>query len=349
MDHKISDAVFEGMLAAALEEYVNTSAEATPTDEALEEMYPLPKRLARKYKKIAKARKYKLPLPLIYLRRVAVVLLAFVSLTFVILATNSNVRAAVTDAIVQWYKEYINIDFGKLPDSDASDEIPDLDALRIGYIPDGFELTSSNEDSDLREYVYATVDEKILIVGLYSSETADVGVDIEDVTFEEITINDDQAFLSYNESFGVGTLVVGNSKYMIVISGELEKSELIKIAENIKPGETKNYDELCIGYIPDGYELASADESTDVREYIYTADDGGYIFIGIYSSKSASVAVDIEDVEYEEMTINNNKAYIVYDEVDGAGSIVVGNSRYTISITSYLEKSELIKIAENIK
>ena len=350
MNRKINEAVFDGILTVALEEYVSASDAEIPSDEELAEMYPLPKRLARKYKRIAKAhnyKHYKRPLPLVYFRRAAVFLLAFISLSFVILAMNSNVRAAITDAIVQWYKEYIVIDFGKVPEGES--DLPTFDELRIGYIPDGYELTSSDENSDYREYIYTPADGNYFLVALYSSKTTDIGVDIEDVAFEEMTINGNQAYLSYDEGNGLGTLVVGNSSYTILITAYLDKSEIIKIAENIKPGETKNYDELNIGYIPEGFELESSNEDVGLREYVYTANEGEYIFIGIYSSDSANVAMDIEDIDYDEMTINNNKAYIVYDEVDGAGAIVVGNSQYTISITSVTDKSELIKIAENIK
>ena len=232
MDRRINDSVFDGMLIAALNEYVSTSAEALPSDEEIEKMYPLSKGGERKYKKIAKARSHTLPLPFVYFRRVAAVFLIVISLAFAILLISPGVRAAIADTVVEWYEKYIKFNFGN--SSDTNENILNYNELNIGYIPEGFELESSSEDSSTREYIYTADNGGYIVVAIYSSDTTSVSVDIEDVAYEEMTINNNKAFFTQDESDGLGVLVVGNSSYTILITSYLEKSEIIKIAENIK-------------------------------------------------------------------------------------------------------------------
>ena len=73
------------------------------------------------------------------------------------------------------------------------------------------------------------------------------------------------------------------------------------------------------------------------------------MIVGIYSSNTTEATIDIEHAEYEEMSINVHEAYISYKEIEQTGVLVMGNSKYTVSITMVSEKSELIKVAENIK
>jgi len=73
------------------------------------------------------------------------------------------------------------------------------------------------------------------------------------------------------------------------------------------------------------------------------------MMISIFSSNSADAGIDIEYSNYEETSINGNEAFLLYRENDRVGSIVFGNSNYMICINAVCEKSDLIKVAENIK
>ena len=108
-------------------------------------------------------------------------------------------------------------------------------------------------------------------------------------------------------------------------------------------------DTLVIGYIPKELELISSEETLYARDYMYTAENGDYLILGIYTTESVSVGADIEFSEYEIININDNNAYMVYDVIERTGTLVTGNEHYTIYMTGILDKGELIKIAENIK
>ena len=234
MYHNVKEEVFDGILKAALYEYIYDLDKSLPSDEEIAQMYPISRKEARKYKRIAKVNKYRAPLTVVYFRRAAAAVLVAVSLSFGLLATSAKVRAAIVDTVVEWYDKYIKIDFGNSSDADTDTEMPDFESLNINYIPDGFEQVSSDESEDTREYLYTADNGDYVFIGIYSSESTQLSVDIENNEYEKITINGNDAYIMYAEAERTGMAVIGNSEYTVSITSVSEKSDLIKIAENIK-------------------------------------------------------------------------------------------------------------------
>ncbi|MBR6682278.1 MAG: DUF4367 domain-containing protein [Clostridia bacterium] len=255
MFKNVQEEVFEGIITSALKEYIAYQDACMPSDEEMEEMYPPSKKMLKKYLRMAKARKYNVSIPILYLRRVAVVFLVLVSITFGVLMIDADVRASVRNAVVKWYDKYAQISFSESADKqettdinnfvDTTDvpeteqtpeteEIPDMKDLKVGYVPEGFELLSSNETETLREYTYFSQNGDYIMIGVYSSSVAEAAIDIEYSKYEETYINGNEAFILYRESDRVGSLVFGNSKYMVCINSICDRSDLIKVAENIK-------------------------------------------------------------------------------------------------------------------
>ena len=245
MYNKVQEEIFDGMLRAALKEYVIQEGNALPPKEELDKKYPSSKKELKKYLRIAKARKYNISLPLLYLRRAAVVFLVFVSVTFGVLITNGEVRAAIRNAVVEWYDEYAQISFSESADksntsktddesTSEAEEIPDLKDLKIGYIPEGFELSNSTEEDISRVNTYLSESGKCIIIGLYASGSADLTADVEKTEYEEIYIGGNEAYVFYSEAEQTGVLIFGNVKNTVWIQAMCDRSEIIKIAENIK-------------------------------------------------------------------------------------------------------------------
>lgn len=234
MYHNVKEEVFDGILKAALNEYIYELDKSLPSDEEIAQMYPISRKKARKYKRIAKVNKYRAPLTIVYFRRAVAAVLVAVSLSFGLLATSAKVRAAIVDTVVEWYDKYIKIDFGNASDADTDTEMPDFKSLNIAYIPDGFEQTSSDESEYSREYLYTADNGDYVFIGIYSSESTQLAADIEYSEYEKITINGNDAYIMYDEAERMGMAVIGNSEYTVFITSFSERSDLIKIAENIK-------------------------------------------------------------------------------------------------------------------
>lgn len=357
MYKQLRDNVFDGILTAALNEFITEELRLLPTDDELSVMYPTSEKQLKQYRKKAKQKQRKAPTLPVYLKRIAVIALAVISVTFGVLMTNEGVRAAIVKSFITWYDKYVEFDFSRYEEPEKEEEeetdpLAAIDALVIGYVPEGYILSESVEDPGFRQYVYMTDTGEYLVIEICTSNGSSIGLDHVNSDLEKLSLNGKDMYLSYNDTDQYGSIVFGNKMYTMSISGLIAKDELIKIAENItakqSDDKTITSDDLNIGYIPEGFELTSSDERSGHREYMYTSDNGDYITIGIYDSKYSDIGVDSENTEYEVISVNGREAHLMYDENDRCGVLLFGNSEYYVSIMALTDKSELIKVAENI-
>ena len=258
MYNKVQNGILDALLGVCFTDFVSEEEKNLPSDEEISKMYPAPKRVPRKYLRRAKAKKYNLPVALVYLKRVATVCLVVLSVAFGVLITVEGVREEIADTVMTWLDKYTNFDYSKsnvsaLPgknnseaeenNSEAEENNSDTNAdvvlqyiadLNIGYIPEGFELSESIEDTWYREYVYYNEVGDFLFIGIYDSESSETGIDNEDVEYEKLTIDGREIHVFYDEVERTGTVITGNNMYYIAMTGMCEKEELIKIIENIK-------------------------------------------------------------------------------------------------------------------
>lgn len=237
MYNNVQENLFEGLLIAALNEFVAEELALTPSDEELAKTYPTSQKMLKYYRRKAKEKKLNSPLPLVYLKRAAIIMLITVSVAFGILLTSEDVRAAIAETFITWYEDYINFDFSK-SDIPADPEKP-VDLLEViantefTYIPSGFELIQAIEEDYDRTYIYMNGDDKSLVVGITMSNGTGFAVDNRS-EYEILSINGKEMYIFYNEAENAGNIVYGNRDYIVTISAVLPKEEMIKVAEGIK-------------------------------------------------------------------------------------------------------------------
>ena len=211
-------------------------------------MYSVPKRGRRRLMRAIKAEQYGKPLFVVYLQRVAILLLVTITVAFGALMTNTEVRAAIGNVIIEWCEKYIKFDFNGGKDtivdiddtkesSDTSDQSFESNPLydfEIGYIPEGFELESSYEIEYMRSYTYHDSEGSYISISISHSNNYSIAVDIENYEYTEMIINDKNVYLMYDDNKKDGTIICNESDYTIKVYGAVKKEELIKIFENIK-------------------------------------------------------------------------------------------------------------------
>lgn len=106
------------------------------------------------------------------------------------------------------------------------DKINRVESFEINYIPDGFEKT---EDYGYA-YMYENIDKSFVVQKCELSTL--VGFDTENYECESITINGFDAILYFSENSEKG-IIFNNGEYIFIINGNIEKDELIKIAQNL--------------------------------------------------------------------------------------------------------------------
>lgn len=231
MYRNINNNIFDCFLQLAFNDYVEMEFAEFPSKEYLDKKYPIPKKHVRRSLRKLKEKQYNRPLFIIYSQRIFAAILIATSISFVFLLSSAEVRAAVKDTVIEWFDKYIRFDFDN---SDIVDKDKSIHDFNIGYIPEGFELTSHDEgDNYIRKIYYSSQTDDYLVIELLNSDISIIMSDIEYQEYSEITINSQTAYLLYSDADHSGTIIFGNLTYAITVQGALDKEDLIKIAQKI--------------------------------------------------------------------------------------------------------------------
>ena len=113
--------------------------------------------------------------------------------------------------------------------------------------------------------------------------------------------------------------------------------------------ENKNSvpDNITVGYIPEGFELESKDNSSKMSYYKYTSLDNS-TFTVYKSASSGEIDFDTENLETKNVTINNID-YMYGTDAFGNTNIIWIVNDYMFRIDGNLSIEELFKIAESIE
>ena len=104
-----------------------------------------------------------------------------------------------------------------------------------------------------------------------------------------------------------------------------------------------------IGYIPEGFLLSEDLSDNEKLSLVYTGRDDGYLFIDIVASGEILISYELEEHSVNYLNVNGYDGYITYDEVTSQGSVCWGNSSFTVVISGFTSRDELVRIAENIR
>lgn len=233
MDKLFNEELFEFLLEKAFVQHEEELQKTYPDDEELEKTYPTNRKKIRRYKKIIKEKEYGRKLIWMYVNRAAVAFLCIISLIFGLVMTNSEVRASVENVVLKWYDKYTEFVFNETSDEFDSYKLEDF---KIGYIPEDFELQYEENYGDLRDicFINTKKEEAIFVVQIFDNDRTSVFVDNEQMSYEKTKIGSHEAWLMYNDADRYGSLLIVDTKFSILIVGDLSKEDIIKIARNIK-------------------------------------------------------------------------------------------------------------------
>lgn len=163
-----------------------------------------------------------------YVKRVAVVFILVIAISTITIASVSAWRIKVMNFIMEMTQQDTNINIDK--DGFKSNSYKDNEMI-LNYVPEGFilekiELLQNN-------YVYYEFAKEH---DFFDFRTMDINsslsIDTEDANVKKITINEREALYSENENNNI--LVWHDEELIYVLTGNISKNELIKIAKNFK-------------------------------------------------------------------------------------------------------------------
>lgn len=157
--------------------------------------------------------KHKLSKKTIKILLIAAILLSLATTVFAIPASR--------EFIIQKFSNHS--EYNVVNDND----IKKVDSLNVNYIPEGF-----NKVEDYEYYrVYKNGDEEFIVDKI--SISASVGYDTEKYDDEIIDINGIKA-IYYRSENNYNGIIFNNGEYIFGVSGNIEKEELVRIAQNVE-------------------------------------------------------------------------------------------------------------------
>lgn len=129
-----------------------------------------------------------------------------------------------------------------------------------------------------------------------------------------------------------------------------EKYTEFVYTETSKGFVSKKIEDVDIEYIPENFELLFDEFYDDMRSVCFhnIQNDDLMLMIEIFDISQAAVFFDNEQLQYEKTSIGSCESWIMYNDIEEYGGVVIINDYLTVKITGYVAKSDLIKIAENI-
>ncbi len=135
-------------------------------------------------------------------------------------------REPFVDYVLEFYEKYVAVYF---KDDELTTELID-EFCEPAYLPDGFVKTEERTDYFSYECEYE-FNGKVIVFTQMIDSNGNININSEVDIFENIDINGNEAI--YSEKYNEGSIFL-KSHYVYIISGEISKEELIKVAESIE-------------------------------------------------------------------------------------------------------------------
>lgn len=159
--------------------------------------------------------------------------------------------------------------------------------------------------------------------------------------------------------FTITTVFVANvgairAKVLNFMMEETEKYTSVDIKE--EPNILKNNPEIippdwkglyAPTYIPEGFRVTSAKNYEDVTSIVYINDAGQMILFEKFIRKDTNLRVDTEDTNAVPIEIKGFEGLLT--EKNDITKIIWYNDDFLFSLTSKIDKNELMKIAESVE
>lgn len=230
---QMDDKVFEALFRQAVIDEYNEEIDGFPDKRELMKIISLSPEFELRMKELfARDRRRDISLKAVkYGKRVAAVLVLAVTILSLVLLTNTEVRAAIKNTIIEWYDKYTSFIF---PGQEETDDIGEIKEFRFEYIPEGYSenwIEKYNKITDM-EYINESGD-TIYISYWPDSFSSNISIDNEHHIFENRVINGHEVYIAEATHEDFENAVIWSMEgYRFNIWSKLPIKELIMIVES---------------------------------------------------------------------------------------------------------------------
>ena len=229
MREPLSDELFEVVLRQAVYDADMEDLEELPPAEELNQKYPISKKDRKEFERLRKAQARGISVRTLLVRRVAIIAMTVLAVVFGGLMLHPEIRAGVSHIVVQQFEKF-NL-FSHDENGEAKHFLT-VDDVKIGYIPKGFEQSDEIISETRRVYFYEKSGKDFLI-SITLNSAHDIQIDNEHA-YEIRYVNHREIHISYDDQTQSGAVVIPDEIVTISVTGNIEKEELIRIAEDMK-------------------------------------------------------------------------------------------------------------------
>ena len=169
-----------------------------------------------------------------YTRRAAVFLLAAAVVSGIGIASVEAWRNKVFNMVLQFQSDHAQVSF------EEKQEIVEAAGIQFGYIPEGYSVQENNSKELGNDRRYISLHFADGQGGSFSFSQNKIGgtmkIDTENAEVKPVEINGCQGVLSIKDTIRI--LVWHDNEYIYAMDGNITAEELLKIARNIRFGQT---------------------------------------------------------------------------------------------------------------
>ena len=158
--------------------------------------------------------------------KIAAIFFIIVTVCTITIISVEALRVPVYNFFINSKDEITNVQV-----NETTSEAQNNSSFEPSYLPEGFELASTNEDGDFFSQFYMNNNEDTIIINQNSSEGF-FGIDTENAEYDSIKINNSNGF--YSEKNGTTQLYFYTEYHSYLIISTLDITELVKIANSIQ-------------------------------------------------------------------------------------------------------------------
>ena len=222
---QISDSVFEALFRQAVIDNFDEELDSLPSDAEMAKLYTFSERHEKRMRKlfVHEERKEKVRTALKIGRRIAAAVIIAVSILFGIMMFNPDVRATVTQTIVEWFYEFVRFT-SRAPAVDAGS------ALEPTWIPDGF-IEELRDETDMGVILIYLSESGIIVSFMSSVASGLMSVDNEYAIYEVLVIDSTEYHtLTATEPSGENSIIWDLYGWRYILRSTLSVQYLQKIA-----------------------------------------------------------------------------------------------------------------------
>lgn len=228
MYQDLDDEIWESLLKAAVIANSQNEIKDYPPEQEINRIV-LPEHYELRMRRILRYCRYRkhIKLSLRYGKKIASVIFLIMGISFSLLLSFDEVRAACQKVIIEIYERYIRYSY-------TSDLSLEDSLVSFGYVPTGYSIVEASFSGIDNYVIYQNIYEDSIILE-FDVQKFNVLIDNEHYSIsEELICNNKGTFFESNDSDFLNILIWNTPNGYFQLQSSLDRKEMIKIAENIK-------------------------------------------------------------------------------------------------------------------